>query len=306
MNGTKSLLAALMTIAALCVTTCVGFAQANLTVRIDTLFVEGDEVVIDGYPFSLYNNHWHISILKPDPTVLYEDDLYTVRVENNHDIIFTEKQPTWYIDSHNGWLQYEYVNRQYYFPEKFRQILRHGDYYFFVYDERVDSLRIDKSPGNPLVKNTLPDLFDNNLMSCHNNSKWCDPRSGYGSGWLWWRGYICHGCHIGRHPTYPMPVDTTFRGAFVANDQLYFVVNYGKEMFIVQRNGDDMSKVLGLGQGGVFDGEYNWQKQWRNLGPGDNRLQLPFFTPDGTAGLLTIDGSDIHIRYVMSPTTVMP
>lgn len=305
MNGIKSLLAALMTIAALCVTTCVGFAQANLTVRIDTLFVEGDEVVIDGYPFSLYNNHWHISILKPDPTVLYEDDIYTVRVEDYHDIIFTEKQPSWYIDSHNGWPQYEYVNRQYYFPENFHQILRHGNYYYFVYDNKVDSLRIDQSPGNPLVKNTLPDILDVNDIV--HKAKWCDPKSGYGSGRLWWRGYICHhGCCIGSHRTYPMPVDTIFRGAFVANDQLYFVVNYGKEMFIAQRNGDDMSKILSLGQGGFYDGEFYWQHQWRNLGPSDNRLQLPFFTPDGTAGLLTIDGSDIHIRYVMSPTTVMP
>ena len=96
MNGIKSLLAALMTITALCVTTRVGSAQANLAVRIDTLLVEGKEAVFDSYSFRLYNNSWHISISKPDPTVLYEDDLYTVSLKGHNDIIFTEKQPSWY------------------------------------------------------------------------------------------------------------------------------------------------------------------------------------------------------------------
>ena len=63
-----------------------------------------------------------------------------------------------------------------------------------------------------------------------------------------------------------------------------------------------MTNVLDLGTGWSFDYGYNW---W-NLGPGDNRLMKPFRTADGTAGLLTIDGNDIHVQYVMSPKTVVP
>lgn len=296
MNGKKSLLAVLMTIAALCVTTHVGLAQPALTVRIDTLFAEGKEAVFDSYSFRLYNNRWCISISNPDPTVLYEDDLYTVRVEDNYDIIFTEKQPTWYIDSHNGWLQYEYVNRQYYFPGIFRQIVRNGDYYYFVYDKRVDSLHIDKYPGNPLVKNTLPDIWDVNDIV--HKSKWCDPKSRYGSGLY---RSSCLGCGYGYYNS-SKPADTTYCGAFVADNQVYYLLEYDKEIFIAQRQGDNMTKVLDLGRGWSFEYRYKW---W-NLGPGDNRLLKPFRTADGTAGLLTIDGSDIHIQYVMSPATVMP
>lgn len=296
MNSIKSLLAALMTIAALGVTTHVGFAQANLVVRIDTLFVEGKKAAFDGYSFQFQYNRWCFSMSNPDPDILYEDDLYTVRVEDNYDIIFTEKQPSWYIDSHNGWLQHEYVNRQYYFPEKFRQILRHGDYYYFVYDKRVDSLHIDKYPGNPLVKNTLPDIWDVNDIV--HNTKWCDPKSRYGSGLY---RSSCLGCGYGYYNS-SKPGDTTYRGAIVANNQVYYLLKYDKKIFIAQRQGDNMTNVLDLGQGWSFEYRYKW---W-NLGSGDNRLLKPFRTADGTAGLLTIDGSDIHIQYVMSPTTVMP
>lgn len=287
-------MAALITIAVLCVTTSVGYAQANLIVRIDTLFVEGKKVAFDGYSFQFQYNRWCFSMSNSDPDILYEDDLYTVRVENNYDIIFTEKQPSWYIDSHNGWLQYEYVNRQYYFPEKFFQILRNGDYYYFVNKKKVDSLHIDQYPGNPLEKNTLPDIWDVNDIV--HKTKWCDPKSRYGSGLL--GGHCCLGCGYYR---FAKP-DTTYCGAFVADNQIYYLLDYDKEIFIAQRQGDKMTNVLDLGRGWSFEDRYKW---W-NLGSGDNRLLKPFRTADGTAGLLTIDGSDIHIQYVMSPTTVVP
>lgn len=296
MNGMKSLFAALIIIATLCVPTRSAFAQPALIVQIDTLLVEGKEAAFDGYSFQLYHNRWCFSMSNPDPAVLYEDDLYTVSIKGHRDIIFTEKQPSWYIDSHNGWLQYEYVNRQYYFPEEFHQILRNGDYYYFVYKKKVDSLHIDKKPGNPLVKNVLQNFWD-----IHGNfghfAKWCDPISGYGCSLF--PSFCCLGC--GYYPS-AKPVDTTYCGAFVTNNQVYYLLDYDKEIFIAQRQGDNMTKVLDLGRGWSFDDRYYW---W-NLGPGDNRLLKPFHTDDGTLGLLTIDGSDIHVRYVMSPTTVMP
>lgn len=33
---------------------------------------------------------------------------------------------------------------------------------------------------------------------------------------------------------------------------------------------------------------------------------LPFSTAEGPAGMLTIGGNIIHVRYVMSPATVVP
>lgn len=270
-------------------------AQSSLVVRVDTLFVVGNEAAFDGYSSRLYHNRLSFSMLYSDPDILYEDDLYTVSLEDYNDIIFTEKQPSLYVDSHNGWLQQEYVNRQYYFPEKFFQILRNGDYYYFVYKKKVDSLHIDQKPGNPLVKNTLPDIWDVNDVI--HKSKWCDPKSGYGSGLL--RGICCHGC--GYYPS-TKPVDTTYCGAFVADNHVYYLLDYDKEIFIAQRHGDNMTNVLDLGTGWSFDVRCNW---W-NLGPGDNRLMKPFHTTDGTAGLLTIDGNDIHVQYVMSPKTVIP
>ena len=82
---------------------------------------------------------------------------------------------------------------------------------------------------------------------------------------------------------------------------MYYLLDYDKEIFIAQRQGDNMTNFLDLGRGWSFEDGYRW-----NLGPGDNRLLKPFRTADGTAGLLTIDGSDIHVRYVMSSKTVVP
>ena len=295
MNRIKPLFAALFAVAALCLPTGTVSAQHALIVRIDTLFVEGNEAAFDGYSFQLYHNRWCFSMSDPDPAVLYEDDLYTVSLKGYGDIIFTAKEPSWYIDSHNGWPQYEYVNRQYYFPENFRQMLRNGDYYYFVYKKKVDSLHIGKSPGNPLVKNTLPVIWDVNDVV--HKSKWCDPISGYG-GWVLRDWFCCLGC--GCYPS-AKPVDTTYCGAFAANNQVYYLLDYDKEIFIAQRQGDNMTNFLDLGRGWSFEDGYRW-----NLGPGDNRLLKPFRTADGTAGLLTIDGSDIHVRYVMSSKTVVP
>ena len=201
-------------------------AQQTFNVHVDTLFVTGNHVEWGDYSFSGYNDEWLWTRSKPYPTL--------------------------YIDAHNGWLQHEYVNRQYYFTGEFHQILRHGDYYYFINPKRVDSLRIDQNPGNPLVKNIIPDIWDNNLSLCHNDFKWCDPQSGYGGGSRYVRGYICHGCCIGRHYSYTMPTDTLFHGAFVSDDQLYYVVSCDNEVFLAQRNGNDLTRVKELGQGWNF------------------------------------------------------
>ena len=79
-------------------------AQPSLVVRVDTLFVVGNEAAFDGYSSRLYHKRLSFSMLYSDPDILYEDDLYTVSLEDYNDIIFTEKQPSLYVDSHNGWL----------------------------------------------------------------------------------------------------------------------------------------------------------------------------------------------------------
>ena len=285
----------------------VGLAQPALIVRIDTFFTAEDHFYRDGYSFSSgYNDKWHWTRSRPYPSVLYEDDLYTVSQDKyGEDILFTAKQPSLYIDAHNGWLQYEYVNRQYYFTGEFHQILRHGDYYYFIDPKRVDSLRIDQNPGNPLVKNTIFDITDENLMLRHDKSKWCDPQSCYG-GWYCFRGFVCHGCCIGRHYSSTMPTDTLFHGAFVSHDLLLYVVSCNNEVFIAQRNGHDLIRVMELGQSWTFYDYFGEPNRWWNLGPGDSRLTLPFSTAEGSAGMLAIDGADIHIRYILSPTTEVP
>ena len=282
-------------------------AQQTFNMHVDTLFVTGNHVEWGDFSFSGYNDKWLWTRSKPYPTVLFEDDLYTVSHDNYYGgILFTAKEPSLYIDAHNGWLQHEYVNRQYYFTGEFHQILRHGDYYYFINPKRVDSLRIDQNPGNPLVKNIIPDIWDNNLSLCHNDFKWCDPQSGYGGGSRYVRGYICHGCCIGRHYSYTMPTDTLFHGAFVSDDQLYYVVSCDNEVFLAQRNGNDLTRVKELGQGWNFYDYFGDSNRWWNLGPGDNRLILPFSTAESSVGLLTIDGHDIYIRHFAQHQTSVP
>lgn len=281
-------------------------AQQTFNVHVDTLFVTGNHVEWGDYSFSGYNDKWDWTRSRPYPSVLYEDDLYTVSQDKyGEDILFTAKQPSLYIDAHNGWLQYEYVNRQYYFTGEFHQILRHGDYYYFINPKRVDSLRIDQNPGNPLVKNTIFDITDENLMLRHDKSKWCDPQSGYG-GWYYFRGFVCHGCCIGRHYSSTMPTDTLFHGAFVSDDQLFYVVSCDNEVFIAQRNGNELTRVKELAQGWNFYDYFGEPNRWWNLGAGNNRLTLPFSTTEGSAGMLTIDGRLIHIRYIAQHQTVVP
>ena len=304
MNARNSLFTVLFAFAMLFLPTCAGLAQPALFLRIDTLTLDGKEVICEGHEFYLDSrNNWHCYNKIPYQQVLFEDDLYSVRRERYGDVIFTEKEPSWYINAHNGWLQYEYVNRQYYFTGKFRQMLRYGDYYYFVNPEGVDSMRIDQSPGNLLVKNTLPDIWDYNSMSCQNNSKWCDPQSGYGDRGFYHGTIYHHGCRLGRSPHYTNPVDTTFLGVFNADNQLFYVITCDKETFIAQRKGDEITKILDLGQGWNFNTSgFYLRDRWWTIDSDDNRLLLSFCTVDA-AGLMTIDGSDIHIQYFVSPKT---
>lgn len=303
MNLVKSLLWALFTVTALFVPTGAVHAQPAFTVHVDTLVVKGNEVVCGDYTFSCYKGDWHWTRNCPYPTLLFEDDLYTVS-RDIEDVLFTEKQPSLYVDSHNGWPQYEQVNRQYYFTGKFHQILRHGDYYYFITPKQVDSLRIDQSPGNPLVKNRLPEI-DGIIRQI---SEWCDPISGYGDDWFAHWVYCIEGCCIGNVKYYldPPSADTFYRGAFIADDQLFYLIRHDNQTEIAQETGGILTSVVELGQGWIFYDIFDGLSRWWNLGPGDNRLIIPFSIADGPAGLLTIDGTDIHIRYIMSPTTVVP
>jgi hypothetical protein len=303
MNLVKSLLWALFTVTALFVPTGAVHAQPAFTVHVDTLVVKGNEVVCGDYTFSCYKGDWHWTRNCPYPTLLFEDDLYTVS-RDIEDVLFTEKQPSLYVDSYNGWPQYEQVNRQYYFTGKFHQILRHGDYYYFINPKQVDSLRIDQSPGNPLVKNRLPGIEG----VYRQISEWCDPISGYGDDWFAHWVYCIEGCCIGnvRYYVYTPSVDTLYHGAFIADDQLFYLIQHDNQTVIAQQTGKLLTRVVNLGQGWNFYDIYEGQSRWWNLGPDDSRLILPFSSAEGSAGLLTIDVTDIHIRYIVQNKTVVP
>ena len=57
-------------------------AQQAFNVYVDTLFLAGNHIEWGDYSFSGYNDKWDWTRSRPYPSVLYEDDLYTVSHDN--------------------------------------------------------------------------------------------------------------------------------------------------------------------------------------------------------------------------------
>ena len=125
--------------------------QQRFRIEVDTLYL------MAGEEMNLNFDDYSVRYKQTFP--FYEDDRYTViyesawHPEGGGNVIFEEKETSWYPVTKNGWLQYEPVHRRYLCDGAPGRIVRSDSAYYLVYPDRVCSFDIGENPGQTLSTN---------------------------------------------------------------------------------------------------------------------------------------------------------
>ena len=266
--------------------------RLNLLIWNNVLYLEYSDYhdITRNYRFDY--DQWQWIPVPHIPDFFYEDENYYVVPRYGNDMLFVEKNTTWYPETKNGWLQMEPVNRPYLNHFGKCRIIRTKDHYLFIHRGKIDSLPVDR-PGNPGYTNTLGDVFGEESMF-HPTDKWVfegDPV----------RRHHCLGCgyNIGYHRC--PQCDTVFHNAFYVNGQLFFIVTALGRTFIAQNDNGKLQVVQPLLQDNhkMLDPDLDG----RDLNCAPNYCHL-HFTSNGArdygtrnSGTIDVEDTTVYIRY---------
>ena len=233
----------------------------------------------------------------------YEDDRYTViyesawHPEGGGNVIFEEKETSWYPVTKNGWLQYEPVHRRYLCDGAPGRIVRTDSAYYLVYPDRVFSFDIGENPGQIGYLNELPNN-DIDWMK----EKWYYPNKiGNTLNKQEFNGtVVLHGCQIGRKYHYQKP-DTCIEQAFCVDNQVYCIVTTPETTSIEQVDNGRFERVADLGRRFDFtNGFYPWWQlddHLTDFNRNNDGCRLVFRDAFHN-GILTVKDYTVHIQYV--------
>ena len=131
----------------------------NLFIWNDTLYLVSTDYNHNKKGYRFDYDKWQWLSVSHIPNYFYEDENYYVVPRSNVDLLFVDKNTTWYPETKNGWLQMEPVNRPYLNHFAGSRIIRTKDQYLFIRRGKIDSLPISH-PGEPGHENTLGKIFD--------------------------------------------------------------------------------------------------------------------------------------------------
>lgn len=271
--------------------------QQLFRIEVDTLYLmAGEKMNLDFDDYSLrYKQTFPF----------YEDDRYTViyeyawHPEGGGNVIFEEKETSWYPVTKNGWLQYEPVHRRYMCDGTPRRIVRTDSAYYLVYPDRVSSFDIGEYPGQIGYLNELP---NNDLDFPWRNEKWYYPNKvGNALNKQEFRGtVVLHGCAIGREFRYQKP-DTCIEQAFCVDNRIYCIVTTPETTSIERVDNGRFVRVADLGRRFDFTNCIfplrGWREKLRDLNRTNDGCRLVFRDAFHN-GTLTVKGSTVHIQYV--------
>ncbi len=254
----------------------------NLFIWNDTLYLVSTDYNHNkkGYRFDYDKWQWHS--VSHIPNYFYEDENYYVVPRSNVDLLFVDKNTTWYPETKNGWLQMEPVNRPYLNHFAGSRIIRTKDHYLFIRRGKIDSLPISR-PGEPGHENTLGKIFEE--FRFYPTSKWVfegDPTN---------YGFQCGlgNSHIG----YREPIlDTVFHNALYVNDRLYFIITVQDRTFIARKENGVFREVQPLFQNVKIISElYD-----NDLNRAPNSCHLHFSNSTRDYGTVDIEDTTVFIR----------
>ena len=257
------------------------FWNVNLFIWNDTLYLEAWDYNYNKKGYYLDYDKWQWHSVSHIPNYFYEDENYYVYPRRGNQLLFVEKNTTWYPETKNGWLQMVPVNRPYINHFGGSRIIKTKDHYLFIRRARIDSLPISR-PGEPGYTNTLGKVFEEFRFGP--TDKWAfegDPTN------CW--GFRCgFECHIG----YREPVlDTVFHKAFYVNDQLYFIISVSDRTFIAQKENGTFREVQPLFQNIKISELYD---NYLNRAP--NSCHLDLSNSLGDYGTIDVEDTTVYIR----------
>lgn len=260
----------------------------GLFVRNDVLYL-GSSSDNKSYCFDYDNWQWRRA---PYVSVYwYEDENYYVvpRYKGGSDMLFVEKNTTWYPETKNGWLQMEPVNRPYLNHFGRSRIIKGASQYYFIRNNgRIDSLPLNR-PGEIGYMDVLGDVFG------------CETKNSFSPREKWVfesdmdlslrRLYYSYGsCRIG----YREPIqDYICRTAFCVNNQLYLVVSGRDKTFIAQMVNGEIREIEPLIYG--FRHFRDLSGEWFfNSVPNSCHLE---FTEEHSTVSVDVEDTNVYIRY---------
>ena len=271
--------------------------QQRFRIEVDTLYLMvGEEMNLnfDDY-FGRYKQTFPF----------YEDDRYTViyesawHPEGGGNVIFEEKETSWYPVTKNGWLQYEPVHRRYLCDGAPGRIVRTDSAYYLVYPDRVCSFDIGENPGQIGYLNELP---NNDIDFPWIKEKWYYPNKiGNTLNKQEFKGtVVLHGCQIGRKYHYQKP-DTCIEQAFCVDNRVYCIVTTPATTSIEQVDNGRFERVADLGRRFDFtNGFYPWWQlddHLTDFNRNNDGCRLVFRDAFHN-GILTVKDYTVHIQYV--------
>lgn len=272
--------------------------QQQFRIEVDTLYLmAGEEMNLD---FDDYAPRYK------DTFPFYEDDRYIALYERGFgcgaggNVVFEEKETSWYPVTKNGWLQYEPVHRRYLCDGAPGRIVRSDSTYYLVYPDRVCSFDIGENPGQLGYLNELPkdDFFD----FPWEKEKWYYPNKiGNTLNKQEFKGtVVLHGCHIGRKYHYQKP-DTCIEQAFCVDNRFYCIVTTPETTSIERVDNGRFERVADLGRRFDFtNGFYPWWQlddHLTDFNRNNDGCRLVFRDAFHN-GILTVKDYTVHIQYV--------
>ena len=272
--------------------------QQRFRIEVDTLYLMASE--------EMNLNFDDYSVRYKQTFPFYEDDRYTViyesawHPEGGGNVIFEEKETSWYPVTKNGWLQYEPVHRRYLCDGTPGRIVRTDSAYYLVYsDRRVCSFDIGENPGQIGYLNELP---TDDIDFPWEKEKWYYPNKiGNTLNKQEFKGtVVLHGCHIGRKYHYQKP-DTCIEQAFCVDNRVYCIVTTPETTSIERVDNGRFERVADLGRRFDFtNGFYPWWEldyHLRDLNRSNDGCRLVFRDAFHN-GTLTVNDYTVHIQYV--------
>ncbi len=266
--------------------------RLNLLIWNNVLYLKCSDYNDNTRNYRFDYDQWQWLPVPPIPDFFYEDENYYVVPRYGNDMLFVEKNTTWYPETKNGWLQMEPVKRPYLNHFGKCRIIRTKDHYLFIHRGKIDSLPVDR-PGDPGHTNTLGDVFGEESMF-YPTDKWVfegDP--------VRRRHCLGCGCSIGNHRY--SQTDTVFHNAFYVNGQLFFIVTVSGRTFIAQSENGKLQVVQPLLQDNHKIMDPDLDNRDLNCAPNYCHLR---FTANGArdyrtrnSGTIDVEDTTVYIRY---------
>lgn len=260
--------------------------QQQFIIEVDTLYLTaGEEMSLNFDDYSLRYK---------DIFPFYEDDRYIALYERGFgcgaggNVVFEEKETSWYPVTKNGWLQYEPVHRRYLCDGAPGRIILTDSAYYLVYPDRVCSFGIGEAPGQIGYLNELP---KDDFWGFEHEKWYCPDKEDYYK-------TVVHCPHIRYHRNKP---DTCIEQAFCVDNRIYCIVTTPETTSIERVDNGRFELVVDLGRRFDFtNGFYPWWQlddHLTDFNRNNDGCRL-VFSDAFHNGTLTVKDYTVHIRYV--------